>query len=90
MADTTEEYRDFVAEPMEDKPVTALPGIGEELGKKLRTRGFTRASAVLGHYLQMRGELDRFKDWLKNAIHADNHQADLCTRALEEWCKNHI
>ncbi|XP_061600805.1 barrier-to-autointegration factor-like protein [Cololabis saira] len=87
MADDTKKHRAFVAELMWSKPVTALPGIGEKkLGKNLRTQGFTRASAVLGHFVQMGRDPEKFKKWLKDDIRAKIHQADLCTRALVEWC----
>ncbi|XP_061600802.1 barrier-to-autointegration factor-like isoform X1 [Cololabis saira] len=84
MATISEKYLDFVHEPMEDKPVTALPGIGETLGQNLRARGFIRASAVLGQFLQR--DPEKFKTWLKKAIGANAYQANCCTRALEEWC----
>lgn len=42
MSTTSQKHRDFVAEPMGDKPVTALGGIGEALGDKLKSKGYEK------------------------------------------------
>lgn len=37
-----ESNSNFVSEPIGDKPVTSLPGIGKTLGKRLTDKGFDK------------------------------------------------
>ncbi|XP_064422732.1 barrier-to-autointegration factor-like protein [Latimeria chalumnae] len=83
---TSQKHRDFVAEPMGDKPVTALSGIGEVLGRNLEDQGFDKAYVVLGQFLILRKDVELFKEWLKDASGANEKQAELCAICLQEWC----
>ncbi|XP_061602022.1 uncharacterized protein LOC133464070 [Cololabis saira] len=90
MADTTEKHRAFVTEPIGEKPVTALPGIGETLGQKLTAQGFDKASAVLDQFMQMKRDTEMFKTWLKDTTGANAYQADCCAQALKDWDVHHV
>lgn len=46
MSSTSQKHRNFVAEPMGEKPVTDLAGIGEVLGERLMSSGFDKVSKL--------------------------------------------
>ncbi|XP_067877749.1 barrier-to-autointegration factor B-like [Heterodontus francisci] len=83
---TSQKHRDFVAEPMGEKSVKCLAGIGEILGKRLEDQGFDRAYVVLGQFLVLRKNEDLFKEWLKDTCQANSKQSNDCHTCLREWC----
>lgn len=48
MSSTSQKHLNFVAEPMGEKPVTDLAGVGDVLGKRLEAAGFDKV-----HFLEI-------------------------------------
>uniref|UniRef100_A0A673BSJ1 Barrier-to-autointegration factor-like protein n=2 Tax=Sphaeramia orbicularis TaxID=375764 RepID=A0A673BSJ1_9TELE len=86
MSTTSQKHRDFVGEPMGDKSVMALSGIGGTLGKKLDEQGFDKAYVVLGQFLLLKKDPEMFTEWLKDVTGANSRQAGSCAQCLKEWC----
>ena len=86
MSSTTQKHRNFVAEPMGDKPVTDLAGIAEVNGKKLASHGFDKAYIVLGQFLVLKKDKELFVEWLQDLIHCNVKQATDCWQCLDDWC----
>merc|ERR1712043_55068 len=86
MSSTSQKHRNFVAEPMGEKEVTDLAGIGEVLGGRLKDKGFDKAYAVLGQYLVLKKDEEMFTEWLKDTANANSKQSGDCFKCLQEWC----
>ena len=50
---------------MGEKPVTDLAGIGDVLGKRLESKGFDKAYVMLGQFLLMKKNKEKFLKWMK-------------------------
>ncbi|KAM7354046.1 barrier to autointegration factor [Cochliomyia hominivorax] len=90
MSGTSQKYRNFVAEPMGEKPVTDLAGIGETLGGRLIEAGFDKAYTVLGQYLVLKKDEELFKEWMKDTCNASSKQASDCYNCLNDWCQEFL
>ncbi|NP_001087314.1 barrier-to-autointegration factor B [Xenopus laevis] len=86
MSSTSQKHRDFVAEPMGEKSVQCLAGIGDTLGRRLEEKGFDKAYVVLGQFLVLKKDEELFKEWLKDACSANAKQSRDCYGCLKEWC----
>ncbi|XP_002134287.1 barrier-to-autointegration factor-like [Drosophila pseudoobscura] len=90
MSGTSKKYSNFVAEPMGNKLVTELAGIGETLGGRLAEAGFDKAYTVLGQYLVLKKDEELFKYWMKDVCHASSKQASDCYNCLNDWCEEFL
>lgn len=86
MSSTSQKHRNFVGEPMGDKSVTELAGIGPVLGDRLSEKGYDKAYVVLGQFLVLKKNKELFKDWLNQTCKANSKQQEDCFRCLMEWC----
>ncbi|XP_046389141.1 barrier-to-autointegration factor [Ischnura elegans] len=90
MSTTSQKHKNFVAEPMGDKPVTDVAGIGEVLGKRLVNQGFDKAYVLLGQFLVLKKNEDLFVDWMKDICGANSKQAVDCFQCLSDWCEEFL
>lgn len=90
MSSTSQKHRNFVAEPMGDKPVTELAGIGGVLGDRLIQAGFDKAYVVLGQFLVLKKNQELFKEWMKDTCSANSKQATDCWQCLNDWCEEFL
>jgi hypothetical protein len=106
MTTTSVKHQNFIAEPMGEKAVTELAGIGPVYSAKLIEQGFdkvrspkhtrshsvTRVQAyvVLGQFLLLKKDKDMFIDWLSETAGANKHHATACHDCLHEWCEQHL
>lgn len=44
---TSQKHQSFISEPMGEKPVTDLAGIGEVLGKRLSSKGYDKVRILI-------------------------------------------
>lgn len=68
MSSTSQKHRDFVSEPMGEKPVYALAGVGDVLGGRLADKGFDLAYVVLGQFLVLKKNEELFKVFYFNCM----------------------
>jgi len=90
MSSTSQKHRNFVAEPMGDKPVTELAGIGGVLGDRLIQAGFDKAYVVLGQFLVLKKNQELFKEWMKDTCSANSKQSTDCWQCLSDWCEEFL
>lgn len=86
---TTKKHDDFVSSPIGEKLVTDLPGIGDRTGRLLNDKGFTRAYKVIGQFLILDKDEQRFKDWLVT-FGTDQLQIERCYNCVKTWCQNYM
>uniref|UniRef100_A0AC34FZ31 Barrier-to-autointegration factor n=2 Tax=Panagrolaimus TaxID=55784 RepID=A0AC34FZ31_9BILA len=82
---TSVKHREFVAEPMGEKLVTAIAGIGETYGKKLEDKGYDKAYVLLGQFLLLKKDEELFVDWLKEEIGIGANHGKSTAACLREW-----
>lgn len=83
---TSQKHRNFVGDPMGDKPVFALPGVGEAIGARLAEVGFDKAYVVLGQFLLLKKDHLLFERWFRDLTGGNRKHAGDCARALSDWC----
>mmetsp|Transcript_16984 Transcript_16984/g.37954 ORF Transcript_16984/g.37954 Transcript_16984/m.37954 type:complete len:93 (-) Transcript_16984:70-348(-) len=66
MATTTMKAQNFQATPLIDVKLKEVPGVGPKLLEKLEEANIDTAEKLMGHFLVMGRDTDRFKTWLED------------------------
>ncbi len=82
---TTRKHQDFVAEPMGEKKVTEIAGVGKVLGKRLSEKNVKTAEAAFGQFLVLKKDEPEFKGWMKDTCGANAKQQSDAHKCLKEW-----
>ncbi|GJQ78796.1 hypothetical protein Trydic_g2638 [Trypoxylus dichotomus] len=90
MSSTSKKHRDFVREPIGNKCVHDLPGIGGAYGHRLNNSGYGSARQVVGQYLVQGGSEPAFRDFLRSEGGVNNKSSGDCYRAVRDWTDNHM
>ncbi|XP_054924611.1 barrier-to-autointegration factor-like [Dermacentor andersoni] len=90
MSSTSKKHRNFVSEPMGEKDVTELAGVGDVLGGRLKDRGFDKAYVVLGQFLELKKDRQGFESWMKSTCSANSKQAGDCYECLRDWSQEFL
>nr|XP_018669723.1 barrier-to-autointegration factor [Ciona intestinalis] len=86
MSSTSQKHQDFVGEPMGEKGIETVAGIGKVLGKKLSDKGYDKAYVLLGQFLLLKKSDELFLDWFKDTCGANKKQANDAYQCLKDWC----
>lgn len=86
---TTKKHRSFTSEPINDKGVKSVPGIGKVYGERLKYAGFETAQSILDKFLELHKDGSSFKNWLYDICKANTRSQDDCCSALNEWCNRY-
>jgi barrier-to-autointegration factor len=87
---STIKHKNFVSEPIRDKHITDVPGIGVNLGKRLESSGVNKAYILLGRFLFQNKDEKTFIAWLKASCGANNSQAQQTYNALKSWTEEFL
>ena len=88
---TTQKHKNFVSEPMGNKNVNLIPGIGTAYASHLHENGFHKAYMVLGKYLVLDKDNNLFKDWLREIVkNPKSNSLNMTTNAINDFCMHYI
>lgn len=87
MSTTSQKHANFVAEPMGDKEVNEVAGVGPTYAKRLQEKGFEKAYQLLAQYLLLSKDEEMFKEWLKDEIEMKGKHLKDCSNCITEWSR---
>jgi len=90
MSSTSKKHANFVAEPMGEKEVSEVAGIGPTYAERLKNKGFEKAYMLLGQFLLLSKDEEMFQEWLKEEIDMKGKHVKDCSGCIAEWSRSFI
>ncbi|KAI3380953.1 hypothetical protein SNEBB_002550 [Seison nebaliae] len=90
MPTTTIKHERFRCEPMSDKGIEEIAGIGDVTAGQLRLRGYEKASQLLGRLLLFDRNEEDFIAWMKMNTKANEGMARRAFLCLQAWCDTYL
>ena len=90
MSKESKKNQKLACEPLKDKKLVDLGGIGKMHAMDLKKRGFNDAAAVVGQFMAYNRNDDKFKEFIKRKGNANNGEAANCLQGVKGWCKNNL
>ncbi|CAF1555145.1 unnamed protein product [Rotaria magnacalcarata] len=87
---TSQKFRDFTSEPLKDKQLNEVPGLGPKLASNLEQSGITKAYELLGIYLTLLKNKEYFELWIRDNAGANRHQAKQCADSIDAFCSQFL
>lgn len=85
---TTKKHALFISEPMGNKPVTAIPGIGPLAGGRLNQENYFYAYQLYGQYLVRGKDEEAFREWFRTTTGESISMP--CVNAFREWTQQYF
>ena len=82
------EVGNFLIEPIGEKSVTELHGVGPKIARKLKGAGYDTAFSVFGQYLVLKRNQELFEFWFMLLTRSNVNHARKCYTCLNEWFGN--
>ena len=83
-------YHLFIREPMSNKSVNDLVGVGPVLGKRFAAMGYQEASTLFGQFLVVKKTRQLFIIWVMKTVGANMKQAKDIFQCLLDWSKEFL
>lgn len=82
---TTLKHRIFTGEPMGDKKITEIPGIGPVAEKKFAKHNYNFAYQIFGEYLILKKDVEVFSKFLSDIGGMNAPNIKNCVESIETW-----
>merc|ERR1739838_1010385 len=90
MSTTSKKHANFISEPMGDKEVSEIAGIGPTYQKRLKEKGFEYAYNLLGQFLLVNKDEEMFMEWLKEEVSMTAKYQRDATECIAEWTRSYV